>query len=196
MGTSVRDLTLSVWSSPLVLAGKSVSGVTQPIWTATDLSLLSIPLTWHKRLHMEQYPPSLERKQDHQTWVGTYSRWNSDTPRWSTSRGLSSTLTILTPIPWAWRYWYAYILLGEYDEQGNEIVGYEGINFQNNQDLDYLKYEGSIDPTIVGGFDNTFRYKDFSLSLYFTYRLVAWYACPMTSPLGIRPIYHATRDAQ
>lgn len=31
--------------------------------------------------------------------------------------------------------------LGEYDEQGNEIVGYEGINFQNNQDLDYLKYE-------------------------------------------------------
>lgn len=82
--------------------------------------------------------------------------------------------------------------LGEYDEQGNEIVGYEGINFQNNQDLDYLKYEGSIDPTIVGGFDNTFRYKDFSLSLYFTYQagsvirlpddFSTWYSDQSTMP--------------
>ncbi|MDO5036369.1 MAG: SusC/RagA family TonB-linked outer membrane protein [Porphyromonas sp.] len=60
--------------------------------------------------------------------------------------------------------------LGDTDSEGNEIVGYKGINFQQNQDLDFLKYEGPIDPTIMGGFDNTFKYKDFSLSLYFTYQ--------------------------
>lgn len=60
--------------------------------------------------------------------------------------------------------------LGKTDENGNEIVGYKDINFQENQNLDYLKYEGPIDPTITGGFDNTFRYKDFTLSLYFTYQ--------------------------
>ena len=60
--------------------------------------------------------------------------------------------------------------LGEKDDDGKEIVGYKDINFQQNQDLDFLKYEGPIDPTITGGFDNTFRYKDFSLSLYFTYQ--------------------------
>lgn len=82
--------------------------------------------------------------------------------------------------------------LGEKDKDGNEIVGYKGINFQNNQNLDYLKYEGSIDPTIVGGFDNTFRYKDFSLSLYFTYQagsvirlpddFSSWYSDQSTMP--------------
>lgn len=60
--------------------------------------------------------------------------------------------------------------LGEKDEQGNEVVGYEGVNFQQNQDLEFLKYEGPIDPTIVGGFENSFRYKDFTLSLYCTYQ--------------------------
>lgn len=82
--------------------------------------------------------------------------------------------------------------LGERDKDGKEIIGYKGINFQNNQDLDYLKYEGSIDPTIVGGFDNTFRYKDFSLSLYFTYQagsvirlqddFSTWYSDQSTMP--------------
>ena len=60
--------------------------------------------------------------------------------------------------------------LGEKDEEGKEIVGYKGINFQQRNDLDFLKYEGPIDPTIVGGFDNSFKYKNFSLSLYFTYQ--------------------------
>ena len=60
--------------------------------------------------------------------------------------------------------------LGKKDDQGNEIVDYKGINFQQNDNLEFLKYEGPIDPTIVGGFDNTFRYKGLSLSLYFTYQ--------------------------
>lgn len=82
--------------------------------------------------------------------------------------------------------------LGEKDEKGNEIVGYKGINFQENQELDFLKYEGSIDPTIVGGFDNTFSYKDFTLSLYFTYQagsvirlpddFSTWYSDQSTMP--------------
>lgn len=72
-------------------------------------------------------------------------------------RGLDST-----GVPTFW--------LGEKDEEGNEIVTYQGIDFQQNTDLDFLKYEGPIDPTIVGGFDNTFSYKGVSLSLYFTYQ--------------------------
>lgn len=60
--------------------------------------------------------------------------------------------------------------LGEYDADGNEVVGYSDINFQQNMDLEFLKYEGPIDPTIVGGLENTFKYKDFFLSLYATYQ--------------------------
>lgn len=60
--------------------------------------------------------------------------------------------------------------LGEYDEDGKEIVGYKNINFQQNQNLEFLKYEGPVDPTIVGGFENSFTYKDFTLSIYATYQ--------------------------
>ena len=34
----------------------------------------------------------------------------------------------------------------------------------------YLKYEGPSDPTITGGWSNTFRYKAFSLNVLFTYQ--------------------------
>jgi hypothetical protein len=34
----------------------------------------------------------------------------------------------------------------------------------------YLKYEGSVDPTITGGFSNTFNYKAFSLNVFVTYQ--------------------------
>lgn len=34
----------------------------------------------------------------------------------------------------------------------------------------YLKHEGSIDPTITGGFSNTFTYKSFSLNVFLTYQ--------------------------
>lgn len=34
----------------------------------------------------------------------------------------------------------------------------------------FLKHEGSIDPTITGGFSNTFNYKSFSLNIFVTYQ--------------------------
>ena len=55
------------------------------------------------------------------------------------------------------------------DENGEYIITDKGVNFQS-RDLDFLKYEGPIDPSIVGGMDNTFNYNGFSLSLYLTYQ--------------------------
>jgi hypothetical protein len=34
----------------------------------------------------------------------------------------------------------------------------------------YLKYEGPVDPTVTGGLNNTFRYKDLSLNIFVTYQ--------------------------
>ena len=55
------------------------------------------------------------------------------------------------------------------DENGAETT--TGINLQMSdpEKLGYLKYEGPVDPTITGGFQNTFRYKNFSLGVFFTY---------------------------
>lgn len=47
---------------------------------------------------------------------------------------------------------------------------YSDIDFQQNRDLDFLKYEGTVDPTITGGMEQTFEYKNLALSLYFTYQ--------------------------
>lgn len=55
-----------------------------------------------------------------------------------------------------------------YDENGDVTIS--GINFQNTEDTDYLVYEGNIDPSIVGGLENSFRYKNLTLDLYFTYQ--------------------------
>ncbi len=44
------------------------------------------------------------------------------------------------------------------------------INLQEQEDLDWLKYEGSIDPKITGGFENSLKYKGLKLDLYFTYQ--------------------------
>lgn len=62
------------------------------------------------------------------------------------------------------------------DEQGfptfqnseGQIVS-RGVDFQG-RDVDYLKYEGSIDPTFSGGLENTFKYKNFSLGVFLTYQ--------------------------
>lgn len=62
------------------------------------------------------------------------------------------------------------------DEQGfptfknseGEIVS-RGVDFQG-RNLEYLKYEGSIDPTFSGGLENTFKYKNISLSVFITYQ--------------------------
>lgn len=42
-------------------------------------------------------------------------------------------------------------------------------NFQEFENLDYLKYEGPTDPTITGGFGNTLHYKNWHLNLFITY---------------------------
>jgi len=43
------------------------------------------------------------------------------------------------------------------------------IDLQSYTDLDYLKYEGSIDPTITGGFRNTVSWKGLTLDIFMTY---------------------------
>jgi hypothetical protein len=43
------------------------------------------------------------------------------------------------------------------------------VNLQSDS-TQYLKYEGPVDPTITGGFSNTFNYKNLSLNFLFTYQ--------------------------
>ena len=52
---------------------------------------------------------------------------------------------------------------------GDDVVTVDGVNFQEFSNLDWLKYEGTTDPTDYGSWDNEFRYKNFRLSLFFTY---------------------------
>lgn len=42
--------------------------------------------------------------------------------------------------------------------------------FLQSDETDFLRYEGPVDPTIVGGFTNTFSYKDFSLQFHISYQ--------------------------
>ncbi len=49
------------------------------------------------------------------------------------------------------------------------VVTTTDINFQERDNLDFLKYEGSADPTDVGSFGNVFKYKGLSLNLFITY---------------------------
>lgn len=53
------------------------------------------------------------------------------------------------------------------NQDGNPTV--TDIDFQSNN-LEHLKYEGSIDPTITGGFGNTFSYKGLKLNIFMTYQ--------------------------
>ena len=43
------------------------------------------------------------------------------------------------------------------------------MNFQEYENLGYLKYEGAVDPTITGGFGNNFDFKGFHLNVFMTY---------------------------
>lgn len=43
------------------------------------------------------------------------------------------------------------------------------INFQEYEKLDFLKYEGPVEPTIQGGLNNTVRWKNWRLNVFFTY---------------------------
>ena len=51
----------------------------------------------------------------------------------------------------------------------NGEVTSTNINFQGTGDSRFLKYEGSIDPTITGSFGNVFKYKNFTLNVFMTY---------------------------
>ncbi|MCD9017302.1 SusC/RagA family TonB-linked outer membrane protein [Fulvivirgaceae bacterium QH1ED-6-2] len=42
--------------------------------------------------------------------------------------------------------------------------------FLQDPNVQYLKYEGAIDPTVTGGVSNTFRYKAFTLNVFLTYQ--------------------------
>ena len=54
-----------------------------------------------------------------------------------------------------------------YNEKGEVTIS--NIYFQENQELDFLKYEGPTDPTIVGSLGNNFSYKGFKLDVFITY---------------------------
>ena len=42
--------------------------------------------------------------------------------------------------------------------------------YLQDDSTNYLKYEGAVDPTITGGFSNTFHYKALSLNIFITYQ--------------------------
>jgi len=54
------------------------------------------------------------------------------------------------------------------------------VNLQSTN-TKYLKYEGPADPTITGGWSNSFRYRDFSLNVLVTYQA--------GSKVRLRPVY-------
>ena len=53
------------------------------------------------------------------------------------------------------------------NEKGDVTVS--DIYYQENKELDFLKYEGPIDPTITGSLGNYFSYKGLKLTVYITY---------------------------
>jgi len=53
------------------------------------------------------------------------------------------------------------------NEKGDVTVS--DIYFQENKNIDYLKYEGPTDPTITGSFSNGFSYKGLKLDVFVTY---------------------------
>ncbi len=54
-----------------------------------------------------------------------------------------------------------------YDESGE--ISNVGVNFQEYELLDFLKYEGPVDPPYTGGFGNMFDFKGFHLNVFMTY---------------------------
>ncbi|NDV65741.1 SusC/RagA family TonB-linked outer membrane protein [Bacteroides sp. 224] len=54
------------------------------------------------------------------------------------------------------------------DEKGDPITA-EDINFQERENLSFLKYEGPTTPTVNGGLGNVFRYKNLRLNVFVTY---------------------------
>ncbi len=44
------------------------------------------------------------------------------------------------------------------------------VNFSEVNKTDFLKYEGPVDPKYIGGLDNTFRFHNFKVGVFFTYQ--------------------------
>jgi TonB-linked SusC/RagA family outer membrane protein len=53
-----------------------------------------------------------------------------------------------------------------YDEEGARVMN---VYLQNREKLEFLKYEGSAEPTSFGSVGNIFNYKGFRLNVYVTY---------------------------
>ncbi|WEK36304.1 MAG: SusC/RagA family TonB-linked outer membrane protein [Candidatus Pseudobacter hemicellulosilyticus] len=58
----------------------------------------------------------------------------------------------------------------------------KGVYLQSDM-VKYLKYEGPVDPTLTGGLNNTFRWKDLSLNVFVTYQ--------MGSKIRLAPVFGA-----
>lgn len=56
------------------------------------------------------------------------------------------------------------------------------VNFQQRQGLDFLKYEGSVDPTDYGSLGNTFTYRGLKLNVFLTYS--------MGNVVRLDPVFH------
>lgn len=117
---------------------------------------------------------------------------NSRDFKWTTNFNLSfnkNKITELNAMPQIWRAVSANgaAVLG-YPQRGLFSVKFAGLNhdygyptfFNENgdattsislqdEDISMLKYEGPTDPTTTGGYFNTFRYKNFSLSALFKF---------------------------
>ena len=53
------------------------------------------------------------------------------------------------------------------NEKGERVVS--DIYFQEYENVDYLKYEGPTEPTVTGGLNNTFTWKNWRLNIFVTY---------------------------
>lgn len=54
------------------------------------------------------------------------------------------------------------------NENGEVVTG--DVNFQETIKIDFLKYEGPVDPKYFGGFGNTFSYSNFTLNVFINYQ--------------------------
>ncbi|CDN32378.1 SusC/RagA family TonB-linked outer membrane protein [Mucinivorans hirudinis] len=59
------------------------------------------------------------------------------------------------------------------DDRNEKVVikrdSYSSLDFQQRENLDFLKYEGPTDPTITGSLSNMFSYKNWRLNVFITY---------------------------
>jgi hypothetical protein len=76
---------------------------------------------------------------------------------------------------YAHRALFSIPFVGLNDEGIPQIINEKGqvtttdINFQEFQNLDFLKYEGPTEPTTTGGLNNMFNYKNWRLNVFITY---------------------------